>query len=81
MSYENKEYILQFFEGVHEEDNKAELLEVYRKAKAFDEIKIYMQSAEDKLCDEEYFNEDVYEEYYGIIESVIEHHSEKESGE
>lgn len=37
--------------------------------------------AEDKLCDEEYFNEDVYEEYYGIIESVIEHHSENESGE
>lgn len=27
MNYENKEYILQFFEGVHEEDNKAELLE------------------------------------------------------
>ena len=38
MSYENKENILQFFEGVHEKDNKAELLEVYRKAKAFDEI-------------------------------------------
>ena len=37
MSYENKEYILQFFEGVHEEENRAELLEVYRKAKAFDE--------------------------------------------
>ena len=37
MSYENKEYILQFFEGVHEEDNKAELIEVYRKAKAYDD--------------------------------------------
>lgn len=37
MSYENKEYILQFFEGVHEEDNKAELLEVYRKAKAYND--------------------------------------------
>ena len=34
MSYENKEYILQFFEGVHEEENRAELIEVYRKAKA-----------------------------------------------
>lgn len=41
MSYENKEYILQFFEGVHEEENRAELIEVYRKAKAFDEIKGY----------------------------------------
>ena len=38
MSYENKEYIMQFFEGVHEKDNKAELIEVYRKAKAFDAI-------------------------------------------
>ena len=38
MSYENKEYILQFFEGVHEEENRAELIEVYRKAKAFDHI-------------------------------------------
>lgn len=38
VSYENKEYILQFFEGVHEKDNKAELLEVYRKAEAFDEV-------------------------------------------
>ena len=27
-----------FFEGVHEKDNKAELLEVYRKAEAFDAI-------------------------------------------
>ncbi len=24
MSYENKEYILQFFEGVHEEENRDE---------------------------------------------------------
>lgn len=38
MSYENKEYILQFFEGVHEKENRAELIEVYRKAKAFDKI-------------------------------------------
>ena len=43
MSYENEEYILQFFEGVHEEENRAELIEVYRKAKAFDEIfKLYI---------------------------------------
>lgn len=38
MSYENKKYILQFFEGVHEEENRAELIEVYRKAEAFDEV-------------------------------------------
>ena len=38
MSYENKEYILQFFEGVHEEETRNELLEVYRKAEAFDAI-------------------------------------------
>ena len=37
MSYENKEYILQFFEGVHEEENRAELMEVYRKAKAYND--------------------------------------------
>ena len=43
MSYDNKGYILQFFEGVHEKDNKAELLEAYRKAEAFDEIfKLYI---------------------------------------
>lgn len=29
MNYENKEYILQFFEGVHEEENRAELEKVY----------------------------------------------------
>ena len=38
MSYENKEYILQFFECVHEEENRAELIEIYRKAEAFDRI-------------------------------------------
>ena len=37
MSYENKEYILQFFEGVHEKDNKDELIEVYQKAKAYND--------------------------------------------
>jgi len=36
--YENMEYILQFFEGVHEEETRNELLEVYRKAEAFDAI-------------------------------------------
>lgn len=39
MSYENEKYILQFFEGVHEEENRAELIEVYWKAEAFDEIR------------------------------------------
>ena len=43
MSYENKEYILQFFEGVHEEENRTELIEVYRKAQAFDEIVRFME--------------------------------------
>ena len=43
MSYENKEYILQFFEGVHEEENRTELIEVYRKAEAFDEIVRFME--------------------------------------
>lgn len=38
MSYENKEYILQFFEGVHEEGNRDELIEVYQKAKAWDRV-------------------------------------------
>lgn len=38
VSYENKEYILQFFEGVHEEESRTELIEVYRKAKAWDKI-------------------------------------------
>ena len=37
MSYENKEYILQFFEGVHEKENRDELIEVYRKAKAYND--------------------------------------------
>ena len=43
MSYENKKYILQFFEGVHEEENRTELIEVYRKAEAFDEIVRFME--------------------------------------
>ena len=44
MSYENKEYILQFFEGVHEEENRAELIDVYRKAKAYDAIAINIKA-------------------------------------
>ena len=60
MSYENKEYILQFFEGVHEEDNKAELLEVYRKAKAFDAIL--------KAYDEAFSREHMAGEVSNIIE-------------
>ena len=39
MSYENEEYILQFFEGVHEEENRAELVEVYQKANAYEKIR------------------------------------------
>lgn len=38
VSYENKEFILQFFEGVHEKEGRTELIEVYRKAEAFDEV-------------------------------------------
>ena len=60
MSYENKEYILQFFEGVHEKDNKAELLEVYRKAKAFDAIL--------KAYDEAFSREHMAGEVSNIIE-------------
>ena len=32
-----------FFEGVHEEENRTELIEVYRKAEAFDEIVRFME--------------------------------------
>ena len=32
-----------FFEGVHEEENRTELIEVYRKAQAFDEIVRFME--------------------------------------
>lgn len=60
MSYENEEYILQFFEGVHEKDNKAELLEVYRKAKAFDAIL--------KAYDEAFSREHMAGEVSNIIE-------------
>lgn len=49
MSYENKEYILQFFEGVHEKESKDELLEAYRKAKAFDELYKQVKGIEKEL--------------------------------
>ena len=49
MSYENKEYILQFFEGVHEEENRAELIEVYRKAKLADEYEAKAKAYNDTL--------------------------------
>ena len=38
------EYILQFFEGVHEEERRAELIEVYRKAKLADEYEAKAES-------------------------------------
>ena len=60
MSYENEEYILQFFEGVHEKDNKAELIEVYRKAKAFDAIL--------KSYDEAFSREHMADDVSNIIE-------------
>ena len=60
MSYENKENILQFFEGVHEEENRAELLEVYRKAKAFDAIL--------KAYDEAFSREHMADKVSNIIE-------------
>lgn len=59
MSYENKEYILQFFEGVHEEENRAELIEVYRKAKAFDRIVVEARSAEFDIREKESVSSDV----------------------
>ena len=84
MSYENKEYILQFFEGVHEEDNKDELIEVYQKAKAYDDTKKTL----DKLIDnDERYKEArsndfvagmllAYEKIFYLMEDYI-----KESGE
>ena len=38
------EYILHFFEGVHEEERRAELIEVYRKAKLADEYEAKVES-------------------------------------
>lgn len=38
MSYEHKEYITQFFDSVHQEEELKELDKVYAKAQAFDDI-------------------------------------------
>ena len=54
MSYENKEYILQFFGGVHEEGNRAELMEVYRKAKAYDDT---LKTLDKLINDDERYKE------------------------
>ena len=54
MSYENKEYILQFFEGVHEEENRAELIEVYRKAKAYNDT---LKTLDKLINDDERYKE------------------------
>ena len=54
MSYENEEYILQFFEGVHEKDNKAELIEVYRKAKAYNDT---LKTLDKLINDDERYKE------------------------
>ena len=54
MSYENEEYILHFFEGVHEKDNKAELIEVYRKAKAYNDT---LKTLDKLINDDERYKE------------------------
>ena len=54
MSYENKEYILQFFEGVHEKGNRAELIEVYQKAKAYDDT---LKTLDKLINDDERYKE------------------------
>lgn len=64
MSYENKEYILQFFEGVHEEENRAELIEVYRKAKAWDKYEAHMESHIAGEVNEEEFVSDLKSDYF-----------------
>ena len=64
MSYENKEYILQFFEGIHEEENRAELIEVYRKAKAWDKYKAHMESHIAGAINEEEFVSDLKSDYF-----------------
>ena len=81
MSYENKEYILQFFEGVHEEENRAELIEVYRKAKAFDRIENLVKT---ELTSDDLYNDARNNDYvagmlrvYEMVDYIIE---EYESG-
>ena len=54
MSNENKEYILQFFEGVHEEENRTELIEVYRKAKAYNDT---LKTLDKLINDDERYKE------------------------
>ena len=54
MSYENKEYILQFFEGVHEEENRTELIEVYQKAKAYNDT---LKTLDKLINDDERYKE------------------------
>ena len=81
MSYENKEYILQFFEGVHEEENRAELIEVYRKAKAFDRIENLVKT---ELTSDDLYNDARNNDYaagmlrvYEMVDYIID---EYESG-
>ena len=69
MSYENKEYILQFFEGIHEEENRAELIEVYRKAKSWDKYKAHMESHIAGEINEEEFVSDLKSDYFESGES------------
>ena len=54
MGYENKEHILQFFEGVHEEETRKELLEVYRKAKAWDRTQMLLEECTHQTPGDEY---------------------------
>ena len=82
MSYENKEYILQFFGGVHEEGNRAELMEVYRKAKAFDRIENLVKT---ELTSDDLYNDARNNDYvagmlrvYERVDYIID---EYESGE
>ena len=48
------EYILQFFEGVHEEENRTELIEVYQKAKAYDDT---LKTLDKLINDDERYKE------------------------
>lgn len=78
MSYENKKYILQFFEGVHEEENRAELIEVYRKAEAFDaihEVKIKAIKECDYLISPKFFKMFGMKAYRKLEEIEEEHES------
>ena len=39
MKYENKDNILQYFQSIHDADERAELEDVYHKAEAWDKLK------------------------------------------